>query len=654
MMEPIARWTRRMRGVVVVVLVSLPVLGPARAQAPRPVPYPVFSTPQFEQALEKGTRTETGQPGPAYWTNRADYTIRATLSPDSKQLRGEATVVYHNQSPDTLWNVAVHLRQNLHREGAIRNRPVQVTGGMHLASVAYEDRPLIERRPGRERRPGYVVDGTVMYVTLPEPILPGTSASFAFAWSFEVPEAGAPRMGQDGEVFFLAYWYPQFAVYDDVNGWKADPYMGNGEFYMGYGTYDVHLTVPEGWLVGATGILQNPEDVLSEQTRARLSMLDDTHENGAVIHVVEEGDRVAGRSTATSPTGMLTWHFRAEDVRDFAFGASDRYVWDAATARVGDRDGDGRADVAQIHAFYRPGTSSWERSAEFARFSIEHLSEMIMPYPYPHMTTIEGLIGGGMEFPMITLIGGNRTDETLFSVTYHEISHMWFPMIVGQDEKQYTWMDEGLTSFNTNEGVAAFWNIDAWDPGRQSYYFIAGSGREVESMRHADEYPVGSPARVIASYSKPAVTLHALRGLVGQERFLEAYREYARRWAYKHPQPYDLFNTFEDVLGQDLDWLWTSMFYTTWTLDQAVAAVEETGGGVRVTVRDQGLVPMPAPVRVTYADGAVAEATVPVDVWLRGETVTTLRFDPGTVARIEIDPERYLPDVDRSNNVWER
>ncbi|RMF58477.1 MAG: M1 family peptidase, partial [Bacteroidetes bacterium] len=475
-----------------------------------------------------------------------------------------------------------------------------------------------------------------------------------FAWSFEVPEAGAPRMGQDGEVFFLAYWYPQFAVYDDVNGWKADPYMGNGEFYMDYGTYDVHLTVPEGWLVGATGVLQNPEEVLSEQTRARLAMLDDTHENGAIIHIVEEGDREAGRSTATDPEGMLTWHFRAENVRDFAFGTSDRYVWDATTARVGDRDGDGTDDVALIHAFYRPGTPSWDRSAEFARFSVEHLSEMIMPYPYPHMTTVEGLIGGGMEFPMITLIGGTRNDQSLFSVTYHEIGHMWFPMVVGQDEKQYTWMDEGLTSFNTNEGRAAFWQDDVWDPGRQSYYFIAGSGREVEPMRHADEYPVGSPARVIASYNKPAVALHALRGLVGQERFFAAYREYARRWAYKHPQPYDLFNTFEDVLGQDLDWFWTSMFYTTWTLDQAVEAVEETAEGVQVTVQDRGLVPMPAPVRVTYADGTVVEETVPVDVWLCGETATTLRFKPGTVSRVEIDPGRYLPDVDRTNNVWER
>ena len=259
-------------------------------------------------------------------------------------------------------------------------------------------------------------------------------------------------MGQDGEVFYLAYWYPQLAVYDDVSGWKADQYMDNGEFYMDYGSYEVEITVPAGWLVSATGTVQNPEAVLSEQTRARLAQAAQTRET---VSIVGEDERQAGVSTASG--GMLTWRFKADDVRDFAFGTSNHYVWDATSANVGDHDGDGQNDTAMIHAFYRPDRSLWKRSAEFAQFSIEHLSQTIMPYPYPHMTTVEGIIGGGMEYPMMTLIGPGRNDRSLFGVTYHEIGHMWFPMIVGQDEKQYTWMDEGLTSFNTNEGAGAFW-----------------------------------------------------------------------------------------------------------------------------------------------------------------------------------------------------
>ena len=635
-------------------LFCFPLAVPGMARQTRPVPYPVLPTPQFEHAVAEGTRSTDGTPGSRYWINGGDYTIHAVLSPATRMLRGQETIRYHNNSPNDLEWIVVHLRQNLQQEGVIRNRPQKLTGGMHLSEVRYNGEALLEQASLRPGSTGYFIDGTLMYLVLPVPLASGETGTLDFSWSFEVPGLGAPRMGQDGEVFYLGYWYPQVAVYDDVNGWKADPYMGNGEFYMDYGTYDVTIDVPEGWLVGATGMLRNPDEVLSEQTRTRLAMAAENREIGATVHVVEAEDRVAGRSTSASDTGRLTWRFHAENVRDFAFGTSAQYVWDATTAEVGDRDGDGTSDFAMIHALYRPEASSWERSAEFGKFSIEYLSKMFMPYPYPHMTTVEGIIGGGMEYPMITLIGGARNDRSLFGVTFHEIGHMWFPMVVGQDEKQYTWMDEGLTSFNTNEGVAAFWHMNAWDPARQAYYRIAGTGREVEPMRHADLYPPNSPARGIASYSKPAVALNALRGLIGQEDFLRAYREYAHRWAYKHPQPYDLFNTFEDVLGEDLDWFWTTMFYTTWTLDQAVGAVEPTADGVVVTIRDEGLSPMPSPVRVTYADGSVADQSLPVDVWLGGAREATLRFDAGEVVRVEIDPERFLPDVRRENNVWEQ
>lgn len=626
------------------VLLALPAV--SLAQHNRPYPYPVFLSPQFEQAVENGTRTLTGAPGPNYWTNTADYTIHVALAPSTNMLRGTETVRYHNHSPDELRNVVVHLHQNLHQPGVVRNRPQQVTGGMHVSHVAFGGETLVETQPGPQVKSGYFIQGTRMFILLPEPIPAGGSAEFAFSWSYEVPEAGAPRNGQDGEVFYMAYWYPQIAVYDDVSGWKADPYMGNGEFYMGYGNYDVEISVPEGWLVAATGDLQNPADVLSRQTQARLQ---EAAQARSTVNIVQANERRAGTSTAESDSGVLTWHFQAENVRDFAWGTSDQYLWDAASARVNEQ-----GETAMIHALYRPEKAVWARAAEFGQFSVEYLSEMFMPYPYPHMTAVEGIIGGGMEYPMMTLIGGNRDDQSLFRVTLHEIAHMWFPMIVGQDEKQFTWMDEGLTSFNTAEGASVFWNEDRWEPRRQSYYFIAGTGQEVEPMRHGDRYPLDTPARGIASYNKPAVALHALRGLVGQERFLAAYREYARRWAYKHPQPYDLFNTFEDVLGEDLDWFWTSLFYETWTLDHAVKNVEQRSDAAIITIADLGLTPMPVPLRITYADGTVLEERIPVSEWLSDKTEVQLTLPAGTIERVEIDPEQFLPDVDRENNRWTR
>ena len=619
------------------------------AQTLRPIPYPVIPNPRYMTAVENGTRTLIGEPGPNYWTNGADYFINATLDPSTKTIRGSETIVYANNSPDTLSFLMVHLRQNLHREGVVRNRPQRLTGGVNVLSVSAMGTVL---REGASRgAPGYQVDGTLMRLTLPSPLYPNSSATLAIDWSFVVPEPGAPRMGTDGEMFFVAYWYPQVAVYDDVNGWKAEPYMGNGEFYMDYGSYDVSITVPEGWIIGATGELENPEEVLSEQTRRRLNEATRTRE---IVRVVTESDRTPGRSTIDTQDGRLTWRFLAHQVRDFAFGTSDKYLWDATTAEVGDRDADRANDLSMIHAFYRPGSSDWDRSAEYGQFTIEFLSDMFMPYPYPQMTTVEGVVGGGMEFPMITHIGTGRPGGSVFGTTFHETAHMYFPMIVGQDEKEFTWMDEGLVSFNTAEGSSAFSGSDSWDPARQSYYRIAGTGDEVEPMRHGDRYPLDTAARTIASYNKPAVALHALRGIVGQQRFMEAYREYARRWSFKHPQPYDLFNTFNDVLGEDFDWFWTTMFYNTWTLDQAIADVTDGADGVVVTVRDLGLSPFPVPIRVTYADGTTIEETVPVEEWLSDKVETKVFFESGTVTRVEIDPEMFLPDVDRSNNVWER
>jgi hypothetical protein len=645
---------------------ALGLWGVALGQESRPIPYPVFTTPQFERAVEAGTRTTIGEPGPNYWTNTASYSIDAVLSPATRQLSGTETIRYLNNSPDTLSRVVVNLYQNLHREGGARNRSVEITGGMEISCALADGMPLLENvmqftRRGAQppRTPGYVISGTRMSIRLPDPIGPGDDVELKLCWNFRVPAAGdAPRMGTDDEVFYLGYWYPQVAVYDDVtgrgfgDGWDMDDYLGNGEFYMGYADYDVRLTVPEGWLVAATGTLENASELLSEQTLVRLER---AASQDSVIRVVTLVDRDSARALRPQTSGAATWHLTASNVRDFAFGTSNHYLWDATRAGVGDRDGDGTDDWAMIHSFYRPDAGVWPRSAEFARFSIEHLSKNIMPYPWPHMTAVEGIIGGGMEYPMITLIGGRRGgDRSLFGVTYHEISHMWFPMIVGSDEKELTWMDEGLTTFNTGEGSEEFWNDSLrWSPQRQPYYFIANSGYEVASMRHGDRYPPKTPAHGLASYGKPAVMLHALRGILGNDLFYEAYREYARRWAYKHPTHFDLFHTFEDVVGKDLDWFWRVAFYETWTLDQAVGNVNVDEMAVTVSIKDEGLSTMPAPIRVTYADGHTEQQSVDVSTWLAGARETNLTFPPGDVVKVEIDPEMYLPDVDRSDNTWE-
>ena len=611
----------------------------------RPIPYPVIPSPQFRQAVENGTRTQTDQPGNAYWMNKATYQIQATLSPSTNKLRGEETITYANQSPDTLRRLVVHLRQNFYKKGNIRNRTTDITGGIHLSTVNIDGQSLIEyNRLGRKT--GYMVDGTVMYIRPEHPLAPGKQIELHFAWNFTIPKEHGSRMGQDSEVYFLGYWYPQMAVYDDIRGWNDQPYMGDGEFYMDYADFDVQLTVPQGWLIASTGKLQNPEDLFTPLVQKRLQK---AITSDSTITIVNKNEREAGTSTQKSESGNLTWHYTADKVRDFAFGASPKYVWDATSARVN------TGKTSMIYTFYRPGNPAWKRSAEFTKYAIENMSKSFMPYPWPNMSVAEGVIGGGMEYPMLTHIGTYGSARGLFGTIYHETGHMWFPMIVGSNEKSFAWMDEGLTSYNTAEGNKEFWpDSHPWSPGSSYYFMVAGTGNEVPPMRHADRYPVHGPARIVASYSKPSLMLHALKGILGEDKFTNAYREYAHRWAFKHPQPVDFFNTFEDVTGRDLDWFWTPAFYTTWTLDQSIEKVEKTDNGMEVTVKDLGLTPMPVFLRATYEDGMTADQTIPVDVWLEGNRTAkaTYMYLDKDIIKIEIDPHHYLPDVDLSNNTW--
>ena len=641
----------------------------------RPLPYPVLETVAFRRAVERGTRTRTGEPGPRHWTQYARYALRAELDPALKRLTGEARIRYQNQSPDTLRFIPVHLSQNLFAPQATRNVEVPVTSGMELSRVVAQGRALPRLRDVESSvQAGYQIEGTIAWIRLATPLAPGSTAELEFSWAFSIPPDGAPRSGTDGEVFMLAYWYPQVAVYDDVTGWQTDWYMGNAEFYMGWADYDVALTVPAGWLIGATGELKNAAEVLTAPTRERLA---EARRSPNVVHVVGDGDRGAGRATTAGSGGKVTWLFEARNVRDFAWGTSDQYLWDATHAVVGDIDCvprlvsaresapaapgcDQRTDTATIHSLYRPSRVpwAWDQSARYGRHSIEFLSGYLWPYPYPQMTALDGVVScSGMEYPMITCIGGQRDTLSLYSVTVHEFAHMWFPMQVGSDEKRRAWQDEGLTRFNQAQAMRSFFGgYDLERMVRDAYLGFARSGGEVELMRHGDLYPVGTPAYAMASYQKMATNLVALRALLGEDTFIRAYREYGRRWINKHPSEYDFFNTFNAVSGRDLSWFWRTWFYETWTLDQALASVQPSGDSTTITVDDRGLAPMPVRLAITRQGAARAERVeIPVDIWLRGERRATVRVASSPrITRVEIDPENAFPDIDRTNNRWGR
>jgi hypothetical protein len=636
-----------------------PVVSPSRANVMRTGsdtarvrPYPVPETRAFATAVRRGSRTRSGSPGPGYWQQRARYQLAAELDPGTSRLTGRGTVRYFNRSPDTLPALFLHLHQNLFKPGAARTEETPATNGMEIQRVTAQGVELSANPPAGVQH-GYAVSATRMRIGLPRRLLPGDSVDLELSWAFTVPPDGAPREGTDGEIFMIAYWYPQIAVYDDVNGWQVDPYLGTSEFYMGYADYDVALTVPEGWLIGATGTLLNPADVLTEQTRTRLAA---ARRGGSVVHVVADADR--RRATARGQGGKLTWRFRASNVRDFAFGASDQYLWDATIAVAGDADGNGRPDTASIHTFYRPSRRqwAWDQSAKYARHSIEYLSRFLWPYGYPQMTAVDGVVScSGMEYPMITCIGGPRDTLALYSVTVHEFAHMWFPMQVGSDEKRYAWQDEGLTRFNQIQAMQEYFKgYDRLSLSRNNYLNIARTDDEEPLMRHGDHYRYGTAAYGIASYDKMALNLEMLRALLGEETFMRAYREYGRRWVNKHPTPYDFWNAFENVAGRDLDWFWRSWWFETWTLDHVLAGVRATSGGVEIDVEDRGSAYMPTRLTITRADGSVEQAEVSVDVWLGGTRRHTLRLRGSPAAvKVEIDPGWRFAYLSREHHRWE-
>ena len=615
----------------------------------RPVPGPVVPPPAYRRAVaSERTRSADGSPGPAYWRNHAAYTIRAALDPATARITGSETIRYENRSPDPLRLIALHLYMNIHRAGSVRNEAQEVTEGVRITRITVDGTELAERT--------LRANGTVLNVRLPQDLSPGEAVTLTVDWEETFPQSSSGRVGHsEHEVYLVGYWFPKVAVFDDLGGWDAEQYLGTAEFYDDFGDYDVELTVPGGWTVMATGELANPEQVWSAQTRSRLAAAATAD---TVVTVATAADRAAG--TVTAPGPSLTYRFQAREVRDFTWTASSVQRWDATSARLPDRDGDGREDRVLIHSFWRPERAPlWRDQAAFGKQSVEALSRATgFVYPWPHMTSVEGddVIGGGMEFPMLTLIGSYQgsSPRGLLGVTAHEIAHMWIPMIVGANESRFAWLDEGTATWLEDEVlVAALPGDEGHEIERDGYLDAARAEVEQPLMTHGDYYEPG-PGYGIASYPKPATLLLTLRGLLGSETFDRALRTFFAEWAFKHPTPWDFFATFERVADQDLDWFWTSFYYETWVLDQAVGEVVVRAGAPVVLDDDHGFAPMPALVRIQTTRAGTIERTVPVDHWLTGAVRAEIELPAtvGEVTRVEIDPDRLFPDARRADNVW--
>jgi hypothetical protein len=608
-------------------------------------------------------RHANGAPGSGYWQQRADYTIKVILDTAAKRLSGTVIIRYTNRSPDSLSFVWVQLDQNLFQAGSLgsllnstdsRSGGHGFVGGYRIEGVTQSpaDAASTSRTSGGKKAPPPAparltprIDDTMMFVPLATPLPPGGSTVLTIDYGFDIPEMGADRMGREGNTYLIAQWYPRMAVYDDVNGWNTLPYTGDGEFYLEFGDFDYEVTLPAGFLMAGTGLVQNPQEVYTPTERSRLGLV---AKSDSIVHLVTEADLGPGSSRATR-RGTTTWKFRAQNVRDVAFAASPDYLWDATSW-----------NGITTQAVYRASAASlWQHAADMTRASIREYSTRWFPYPYPQATAVEGPVSG-MEYPMVAMEAKGESIPDLFVVIAHELGHIWFPMMVGSDERRYGWMDEGFDEFMNRFAESAYLNLDMTELRKQYTADITA----------IDQLPGAQPIMTGANrfrgvyqlnnlaYFKPMLGLYILREKVlGPAVFDAAFREYIRRWAFKHPQPADFFRTIENISGKDLAWLWRGWFYGTGGVDQAIEGVRQrsnTDGTTTalIALRNQGPVVMPVEMRIILTDGSVKTLSYPAEIWMRGERYNVFLQLPKPLQSVQLNPDGLLPDVVPANNRW--
>ncbi|HET9512707.1 MAG TPA: M1 family metallopeptidase [Gemmatimonadales bacterium] len=626
-------------------------------------------TNAIRRAFASETRDSTGRPGPRYWQLRTDYTIQASLDPSTSRLAGRETIVILNRSPDTLGQIVLRLDPNVFLGNVPRAAPwvpAENTDGMVITRMAVDGRVVQLReppaaRPGGPRAappPEPVATGlqtTLAQVLLSSPVPPGGRARLEVDWNFKLP--GGPGIGHRmtmrwaDTLYQPTQWFPRVARYDDLRGWESEFYLGPSEFYNNFGRFDVRIEVPAGWIVSGTGVLQNPEQVLTSTARERLSRALTTDSVTTIVAPDESGP---GRATA--PGTRLTWHFVADTVNDFAWATAKNYVWQTLRAEI-----PGKGAVP-IHMVYLPGrVQLYANAGRLTRHALEFYSKLWFPYPFPQLTLQDGP-SAGMEYPMVINSNQGAAD--------HETGHQWWPMVVSNNETWYGWMDEGFNQYMNILSAADLAGRPANLDGRgQSYGSISGNEAEPPMMWNANY--AGPQFYGFTTYAKTPLMLSMLGGIVGDSAVQRAHREWAAAWMFKHPSPWDWMFFMNRALGQDLGWFWYYWLFTTESVDGSIQDVTASGHTTRVTVRQDGQMPSPVVLKVTLAasgppirpmpnarmaDSLTALVTWPVDVWFGGSRtfVAELNFGGRAVERVMFDPQCRFPDRDPSDNVWPR
>jgi len=604
---------------------------------------------------EKGNqfRSAAGAPGAKYWQNRADYKLNVTLDTAKHSVTGTTLITYTNNSPDPLGFLWLQVDQNIYKEDSRGEATSPVEGGRFnnkTFTQGDEIKGVYVIKNGKAQKVDYLVTDTRMQIKLADTLRQGgAKVQIKIDYKFDVPEYGTDRMGRkltkNGWIYEVAQWYPRMEVYDDVTGWNVIPYMGASEFYLEYGNFDYTVTAPASLIVVGSGELLNPAEVYSPKILARVNA---AKISDKTVMIKDSVDLVSKDSYPAKAN--LTWHFFCKNARDVSWAASKAFLWDAARINLPS----GKKAVAQsVYPIESKGMGAWSRSTEYVKGCIELYSKEWFEYTYPVATNVAGIVGG-MEYPGIVFCSMQSQGGGLWNVTNHEFGHNWFPMIVGSNERKYAWMDEGFNTFINGVDTKVF-NKGEYDEPTDAQKAASG-------MFSPDADPIMSTPDVIqpdylgyAAYEKPALGLKILREqILGEKRFDYAFRTYIKRWAFKHPTPWDFFHSMDNAAGEDLSWFWKEWFTTTMKLDQSVKEINyvdnDPSKGALITIENNEGMALPVTIAVKEENGNTSTVKLPAEVWQRGGNWTFAYKSTSKITYAIIDPDHALPDVKPANN----
>lgn len=594
-----------------------------------------------ENAYKNETRQKDGNPEKNYWQNSADYNIDVVMDVENMVLKGEEEITYYNNSPDSLSVMVIRLYQDLFKKGANRNSivdidPRDIHDGVNISKlmVGGSEIELSGDMSPVQRT------GTIMIIHLAQKLPPKTELKIQIGWDFNFPQYSLIRMGTiDSTSLFVGQWYPQVAVYDDVNGWDARSYNGMAEFYNDFSNFNVNITVPENFMVWATGEPVNMKDVLQAEYYEKYQKATASEE---ITHVITEEDLKKGKIF----TKNTTWSFKAENVTDFAFGISDHYLWDVCSVEV-DKKTKRRTIIGVA---YNKDAKFFDKVAEISRETVRSLSKEMpgVPYPFPYLTVYNGDFG--MEYPMITNVGADESYAMTVYANSHEIAHAYFPFLVGTNETKNGWIDEGLTVF-LPEAVQNRLSPDLDIAKSNTFAFAYYAGIDGEPALITPTYYLDVNIYFYLNYAKTEPALRLLQMELGDEVFMKCLHAFIDRWKYKHPTPYDMFNTFSDVSGQDLNWYWQAWYFQSGGIpDMAINSVKKVDVGYEVIVENKGNFPLPVVLSFYNGETLVKTITEPAAKW-KGHK-KTIKINSNTtenITKITLGTA-YIPDANQGDN----